>query len=172
MGRTLSGPTSTATAQTITQPGYLVQLGFSSVLRYSSRGDEIWNGQNWLANNVQVGTISETPNGGVSLGLTIGNTDLAFGAVCLTEQPQDKAVSVWAFYEGAVALADPILIFDGVIDSCDISQSAVQLTLSDLNAKTLFIPRGRITRANGFNRLSPVGRVISFNGLRIELVRG
>lgn len=171
MGRTLSSPTATAVAKTFTQPGYLVQLGFSAIQRFSSRGDEPWNGFTWLGNNVVVSQQRELPNGSVAIGLTIGNTDLAFGAVCLNEPPQEKAVSIWAFYEGATATADPVLMFSGVIESCDINEQMVQLQLSPLNAATLFIPRERITRAAGFSRLLPAGRVIQFGGVSYEIVK-
>lgn len=170
--RTLTPPTSTAAAKTYTLPGYLVQLGFSVPQHFSSRGDVSWNGFTWLNNNVNVSALQELPNGSAALNLAIGNTDLAFGAVCLLEAPQEKPVSVWAFYEGSVGTADPVLIFSGVIDSCDISEAMVTLQLSALNANTLFIPRARISRASGFNRLIPAGRIIEFNGQRYEIVRG
>lgn len=169
--RTLSAPTTTAAGKPITQPGYLVQIGFSVVQRFSSRADVNWNAFTWLNNNIQVGVLQELPNGGASLSLTIGNADLAFGAVCLNEAPQEKAVDIWAFYEGATALADPVKIFGGVIDGCDISEGVVQLQLSELNDRTLFIPRQRITRATGFTRLLPAGRVIQFGGVSYEVVR-
>lgn len=170
--RALSSPTSTAAALPFTQPGHLVQLGFTPTLRYSSRGDVTWNSLAWQNNNLAVGALQELPNGGTSLTITIGNSDGAFGVVCLGQAPQELAVSVWAFYEGAVALADPVPIFAGVIDSCDITEAAVTLQLSDVNTNTLFIPRQRITRATGFNRLIPAGRVIQFNGDRLEIVKG
>lgn len=169
MSRTLSGPTATAAGKTFTQPGYFVQLGFSTVQRFSSRGDITWNGQNWLNNNIDVKQLQESPNGSANVSLVIGNSDLAFGAVCLNEQPQGKLVSIWAFYEGAVAAADPVPFFSGEIDESAIGEDAVTLTLTDSNASTIIIPRQRITRAAGFSRLVPAGRVIEFGGLRIEL---
>ena len=131
-----------------------------------------WNGLDWLSANLRVGQIQETPNGAATLTVAVGNTDLSFGAVCLREAPQGKAVDVWAFYEGAVADADPVKIFGGVIDSCDINESLVTLTLSQLNARTMFIPRRRITRDSGFNHLSPAGRVIQFGGVSYTITRG
>jgi hypothetical protein len=171
MTRAVSAPTAAAASQTITQPGYLLQVGFSFVGRYSSRGDVNWNGLDWLAANLQVGELQEQPNGSTTLTVQVGNTDRAFGALCLNEPPQEKPVSVWAFYEGAIALGDPVQIFGGVIEDCDISEAAVTLRLSQSNQGTLVIPRKRITRDAGFNRLSPAGRVIEFDGVRYELVR-
>lgn len=169
MGRTLSSPTATAIAKTITQPGHLVQIDFSTVQRFSSRANQSWNGFTWLGNHVVVGQMQERPDGSVQLAIAVGNADLAFGAVCLNEAPQEKAVTIWAFYEGAIAAADPVQIFSGVIDGCDITEAMVNLQLRDLNARTLFIPRRRITAGSGFNRLLPAGRVIQFGGVRYEI---
>ena len=49
MARTLTPATQTAIGQPITTPGYLVYLGFSTALRFTSRGVSInWNGYNWV----------------------------------------------------------------------------------------------------------------------------
>lgn len=172
MTRTVSAPTATAAAQTITQPGILLQVGFTFVQRLSSRGDVTWNGFTWLAANIRMGQLQEAPNGSATMQVLVGNTDLAFGAACLGEAPQDKAVSLWQFFEGATAAGDPVPIFSGVIDSCDITPAAVTLQLSSLNQRTLIIPRRRITADAGFNHLLPAGRVIEFDGVRYELLRG
>jgi hypothetical protein len=172
MSRTLSTATATATAQTVTQPGYLLQVGLSFLVRYSSRGDVHWNSVDWIAANLRVGELQEKSDGSVALTVSVGNTDLAFGALCLAEAPQEKAVSVWAFYEGAIGASDPIQIFGGVIEECEITESMVTLRLSSNNQNTLFIPRRRITRDTGFTRLIPGGRVIEFDGVRYEITRG
>jgi hypothetical protein len=172
VGRTLSTPTATATAKIITQPRYLFQAQFSFTVRYSSGEDVSWNSLDWIAANLRVGALQEQPNGSQALTVVIGNTDLAFGAICLNEPPQDKLVDIWAFYEGALATGDPVKIFSGAIDSCNINESAVTLQLSPLNARTLFIPRRRITRDSGFNHLSPAGRVFPFNGVNYTITRG
>jgi hypothetical protein len=38
MTRSISSPTSTASLELVTQPGYLVEIGFETPLRLSSRG--------------------------------------------------------------------------------------------------------------------------------------
>lgn len=169
--RTLSAPTATATAKPISLPGYLMQLGFSLVLRYSSRGDVTWNGFNWIGANLKVGQLQEAADGSASLSVVIGNSDRAFGAVCLNEAPQEKAVTVWGFYDGALAAGDPVQIFTGAIESCDITEAAVTLQLSSVNQRTLILPRRRISAATGFNHLLPAGRVIEFDGVRYEISR-
>lgn len=169
--RSISTATATAAAQTISQPGLLVQIGFSFPLYYSSRGDVTFNGHTFIAANVKAGQLQEQPNGATTLSLIVGNSDLAFGAVCLNEAPQEKPVTVWAFYEGATASGDPVQIFTGVIESCDITEASVTLQLSSLNQRTLFIPRRRITADTGFNHLLPAGRVIEFDGVRYEISR-
>jgi hypothetical protein len=172
MGRTLSGATATALAQQFTQPGFLLQFGFSSVVRYSSRADVVWGGWTWQANNFTVSQVQELPNGSATMQVNVGNTDRAFGALVLSQAPQEVPVSVWAVYSATPAAGDPVPFFSGVIDSVgEINESSVTLSLSDLNASTLVIPRLRIARATGFTRLSANGRLIDFNGQRYILTR-
>ena len=174
MSRTLSSPTAAEVAKVITQPGYLMLLNFAvaGIFRFSSRGDVTWAGFPWINQNLKVGAIQEQANGNTSVSVSIGNADLAFGAVCLGENPQEQAVAIWEFYEGAIATDDPVLRFGGVIDSVDIGGDLVQLVLSANNNNTMVIPRKRITRDSGFNRLMPAGRVIPFNGVNYTLTSG
>lgn len=171
MPRVLSGPTSTATAKRITQPGYLFQAAFPFPIYYSSRSDVTWNGHTFIAANLKVGTVAQQADGSATLQLAIGNSDGAFGAICLAQDPHDVPVSVWKFYEGATAAGDPLLLFSGSIDAAGIAEDAVTLTMTSLNRRTLFIPRRRFTPVTGFNHLLPAGRVIEFGGLRIDLER-
>ncbi|HSW83532.1 MAG TPA: hypothetical protein VLH12_08660 [Usitatibacter sp.] len=172
MTRALSTATAAAVAKTVTEPGHLLQIGLSFLVRYSSRGDVHWNGVDWIAANLRVGQLQEKADGSVALTVTVGNTDLAFGALCLAEPPQEKDVAVWAFYEGATGATDPVQIFGGVIQECAISEAAVTLMLASDNQNTLAIPRRRITRDTGFTRLLPSGRVIEFGGVRYQFTRG
>lgn len=173
MPHTLSAPTTTATQKPVTQPGFLMQAGFAFPIRYSSRRDVTFNGQTFIAANLKVGAIKQQANGAVTLQATVGNSDGAFGAVCLAEAPQEKAISIWKFYEGATGAADPFLYFSGAIDSVSFAddRSSVSLTLSSLNQGTLFIPRRRISADTGFNRLLPAGRVLFFDGVRLDINR-
>lgn len=172
MPRTVSVGTAAELAKIITSPRYLFQAQFSFIARYASGGDETWNGLDWIGQNLKVGALQEQANGSQSLTVMVGNTDRAFGALCLNEPPQDKLVDLWAFYDGALAAGDPVKLFSGAIDSCDINEAFVTLTLSPLNARTLFLPRRRITRDSGFNHLTPAGQIIEFNGQRYTLTRG
>lgn len=169
--RTVSTATQAKLGQTHTQPGYLIELAFSTMIRYSTRGDVTWNSKIFAQYDVRVDGIQSDQNGGADARIVVGNTDLSFSALMLNEDPQDKPARIWKFYEGAAALADPVAIFDGVVDSVDFSHQAVTLNLANGNADTLFIPRGRITREAGFLRLSPAGRIIQFAGQKFKLER-
>lgn len=169
MGKTVSTPTLTGAQALITRPGHLVEFGFATPVRYSTRATLSWNSLTWTSGPVVVSGKQENPNGGVSISIVVQNTDLAFGALCLAEDAQEKSVKIYSFYEGATAAGDPILEFEGVIDSVNIDTRTVQVNAIAGNQWSAFVPRRRITRQAGFNRLSPAGRIIQFNGDRFKL---
>lgn len=170
--KTVSSSLQAKLGAVVTQPGYLVELQFSTLIRYSSRGDVTWNGNIFANYDVKVDSRQINAKGGAECRISIGNSDLTFSALMLNEDPQDKPVRVWKFYEGATFVADPIEVFSGVVDSVDFAHDAVSLNLSQGNAGTMFIPKGRITREAGFLRLSPAGRIIQFAGQKFKLERG
>lgn len=171
--RTLSTPTSTATQSTITTPAYLVEIGFSSVVRLSSRGDQSWDGQTWTGGRLgKVSGLNWDGKGQQSGALDIINADLAYSALVLGEGVADRAVRIWKFYGDNPAAGDPVAVFDGVMDEADIGADRVRITLVSANARTLFSPRRFIGPATGFNHLSPAGRKITWGGQTIILNRG
>ena len=52
--RTLSTALATALGAPVQQPGFLVQMGFSTVRRWSSFATTTWNGQTWTKEAVTV----------------------------------------------------------------------------------------------------------------------
>lgn len=171
--RTLSAPTDTATQATITTPAYFVRLGFSTVVRLSSRGDQSWDSQTWTGGRLgKIGGLSWDGKGGQRGTLEIINTDIVYSALVLNEGVADRTAEIWKFYGDNPALSDPVKVFDGVMDEADIGADFVRITLIGENARTLYSPRRFIGPATGFNHLSPAGRKITWGGQPIELKRG
>jgi hypothetical protein len=124
--RTLTGPTDAATQLTITQPGWLVELGFATLLRLSSRNDQSWGGYTWTGSRIKrLSGLSADGSGGQSGTLELINTDLAYSALVLGEGAADKTVRVWKFYGDNPASDDPVAVFDGVIDTAEDRKSVV-----------------------------------------------
>ena len=169
--RTLSTPTLTATGLIVTQPGYLVEIAFSTIVRMSSRADVSWNTFTWLASDVSVEGLGADGAGGQSGGLTIGNLDNVMGALVLNEGVAGRAVKIWKFYEGAIAASDPVAMFSGWADEVEIDAGQVRITLVAASLQSLFSPRTYITPGNGFNHLPPAGTIINWGGQAYQLER-
>lgn len=171
--RTLSTPTQTEIAKTYTDPGYLVEIAFSTVVRLSSRADVSWNGSTWLASNVRVDGLSSDGQGAQTGVLTLGNADNVFGALVLNEGVAGRAIKVWKFYDGATAAADPVQVFSGWGDEAEIGLTEVRISLVSESLESLSSPRNFINKANGFNHLPPAGTIINWGGqaYRLEGVR-
>lgn len=172
MSRGLSTATKNAAAADITTPCYLVELRLAATYRFSSRGDVPWNGFTFASSALRVSDVSDAPDGSSQVRVEVGNTDLAFGAAVLLDAAlQGRGVSVWFHYGAAPAAADPVKLFEGVVDSAGIDQAAVRFMLTNAIASATYLPRRRITRAAGFTRLLPAGRVIQIGTQMIRLER-
>lgn len=159
--KTLSGPLITELGLTLTRPGYLIEIAYSTVLRLSTLGDISWNSYNWVATDAQVSNLSQDGKGFNTSGLTIGNTDTAMGALVLTEGANDIVVKIWACYAGATASGDPVQVFQGVTDGADIAADKVTFQMVSQNNQTLESPRVFISQLTGFSYLKPAGATVS-----------
>lgn len=158
--KTLSSALISQLGLTITQPGYLIELGYSAVLRLSTLGDISWGAQVWSAFDARVSGLAQDGKGASSGTLTLGNADGALGALALNDGASDIAANIWAVYAGATASADPVQVFAGVIDGCSIDADKVSFTLCAQGNRTLESPRFFISQINGFNWLKPAGSII------------
>lgn len=174
--RTLSGPTTTATAGPRTLPGYFVEILFSNPFRVTSRGTIAapitWNGATWINWDVRVaGLAADASQSALSGSITFGNTDYSLSATILNEGIADRAINIWKFYGDSPGTSDPVQLFAGV--GADVStepkRNAITITLQQAGGKTGFTPRRYITKENGFSILPPEGKVISWNGENITL---
>ena len=169
--RTLSSALLTELGLTVTRPGYLVELGYSTVVHISTMGDISWNSQTWTAMSVKVSGLGQDGSGGNTAKVTLGNTNNLYGALVLNEGASDIPVRIWVCYAGATALGDPVQVFGGVTDGAAIDQKFVTLDLVSQNNLTLYSPRVFINKSSGFNFLQPTGTKIYANGETFVLER-
>ena len=153
---------------TITRPGYLIELGYTSALRLSTMGNVSYGSYEWVGVDAKVSGVKQDGKGGNSASLTLGNTDNAYGAVVLNEGAADISVSIYAAYAGAPG--DAVQVFAGVTDGAEIAPDKITLTLAAQANKTLFCPRVFIAKPT-FNFLQPEGTKIVFNGEQFILDR-
>lgn len=168
--RTLGASLLTELGLTVTRPGYLVEIAFSTPLRLSTMGDVTFNSQAWSAADVQVRGLSADGQGGQGGSLLFGNTWDDYGALVLNEGIADRAIQVWACYAGAPG--DSVQIFDGVGDDADWDDAGrLTIRLAQSAVRSAFWPRTRINAAAGFNHLIPAGSKITVAGQTYILER-
>lgn len=148
----------------VTTPAYFVQIDFSTPLRLSSRGDQVWDGYTWTGG--RLGKVQAGSTGGQ---LELLNSDLLSGALVLTEGVADRAVRVWSF-DGDNPVA-AVMIFAGVGDKAEIGADRVRITLVTENRRTLYSPRRFVNSVTGFNNLLPAGTKVSWGGQTLILDR-
>ena len=171
--KALTSATIAEQALTVTRPGYFIRLGYSAVLRLSTMGDLSWAGQAWSSASIRVSGLGQDGGAANTGTITLGNADLAYGALILNEGASDIPGSVWAVYAGATASGDPVLQFEGVTDGATFSEDHMQVSMSLVaqGVTTLYSPRRFINKASGFNFLQPAGTKIVFGNETFVLER-
>lgn len=145
MSRTLPGGMATAAALDITRPFWIVDIGFATPLRLSSRGAMTVGGNVYAAAQMTVDVDSRRQTGTIALfndGYTIPTTARIAVAVYM-----GYGVDVTAFS----ALEQ---IHDGVLGGVAVATDQIRLALQPHAPK--FMPRQRV-RPPIFNHLPPPG---------------
>lgn len=165
----LSSALSTALGAPVQQPAILVQVGFTTVQRWSSFNTVSWNSQTWTKEDVGIdGLIVQALK--VSGTLIVGNADGAIGATVLSQGVQDRAITIWGYDAAATATADVVWLCSAVGASAQVGQRDVRINLRH-PAEYVQSPRTFIGPSAGFNGLLPAGAALRINGLDYTLER-
>jgi len=171
MSRTLTTPTTNALAAQLTRPGYLVYLGWLTPVRLSSRADLTWNGSLYIGFGMNPDGIEWRGTAEQGGTLRLDNSSGAYSATALDEGVADVPIKVWAYDEAATATGDPVAIFDGVGDSCEIMPAYITIRVTSKRSRSLFAPRAYITQDAGFSIVPPEGKSIMWGGQRYTFQR-
>jgi hypothetical protein len=173
MKKTVSANVQTEIVKTITRPGYLVEIAFSTPFRISTRGDVNWNGGVFITWGAQVDMEFDASRSAVGGTLTLQNTENALGTLVLLEGVADRPIRIWSFYGETPGLHDVVPQLFGVGDSASINPSKGTVTISVMQSggSTLFAPRAYITREAGYNFLPAAGTLINWGGEQFRLER-
>lgn len=171
MPRTLSVATAAAMAAQLTQPGYFVHIDWAPPVYLTTRASSNWNGIAWEGAPLTVNGLSWLAAAEQKGSIVLGNVDGRWAKRALDEGAADIRVRIWIFDAAAIATADPVAVFDGSGDACDITERAVTIALTAKRTRSLFAPRGYITRDNGFSIVPPNGKVIVWGGERYVFQR-
>jgi len=112
---TLTTAMNSALGRTISEPGVFVELGFATPVRVHDRqGAKSWNALTWSAADIIVSGLSVENGGLQKLNIAIVDSDNAI-AQALRSEVVGKPVKVWLYDASALATADPVQIFEGVM---------------------------------------------------------
>lgn len=164
MSRPLSGATTTEVAKAITTCRFLVELGFSVPVRYSSREQVTWNSVVWSAASVRLGM------GGGAWTLDLFNDAYLIGQTVLTQGTSGRTARVYQLYgDGPTFAADDAEeLLSGEMGEATISATNVRIALK--RSAPLRTPRIYLAPPL-CNHLPPDGVVIRTASQTVELRR-
>jgi hypothetical protein len=172
VSRDLSSGFTTEAAKAKTAPGYLLEIGFTSPLRLSSRADVTWNGNIWITWGFSVeGMQTDGTSSDVQGSITLSNTDNSIGTLLLQQGIADRSIKLWKFYGTAPGRFDPLPIISAAGNGATFMKNLTQvrITLMASGGRSLYSPRLYCTRENGFSILPPRGTIIAWNGEQFTL---
>jgi hypothetical protein len=167
MTREISATLLTAVTGRITRPAYLIELAFSSFLRYSTGNLSSFNGNVWIPVKADIALGMA----GDRAAITIWDHDATLRTLLLTEGVTDRAVKIWQYDDNAVAETDPTLVFSGAATGSRRARGFVNIDLAVANSKGLLCPRERICAATGFSVLIEAGTLIPWGSKILKVER-
>lgn len=152
------GTIAAAIALPVTEPGYLVYLGFDTPMRHSTRATLTWGGYSWTGGlGTRVVAVSEQ-----AATIDLRNSDLSASAIVLNVTLADKPCAIYKLYNG-----DAVLLFQGFIDACPEIGDRVRLTAKAL-ASARKVPNTYISYPS-FKWLTPPGTQVKWGNQAVTL---
>ena len=172
MSRTLTSATTNALASQLTLPGYLVRISWpTNTVRLTSRSDITWSGNLYSGFGVLPGGLEWRGSAEQGGTLRLDNSSGVYSALALSDGVADVPITIWIYDAAATATADPVCVFDGVGDSCQIMPDAITIKVTSKRSRALFAPRQYINQASGFSIVPPEGRTIVWGGQTFKFTR-
>lgn len=164
--RPLDATNAAAITSTVTSPHWFVRMHFENIIRLTTSQSVTWSAQGggFVQADLSV-DLSETPV------VRVFNEGLSFGVTVLTDGTAGRDVSIWQAYKDPNAVstlpgfAEPVLLFEGVMDSATIGDDVV---IRCQRNPRQFSPRSYV-REPVFNHLPRRGMVIEMPNQKITL---
>lgn len=165
--RTVSTKTNTALGQPVTQPVVLVELHFSTILRYSSRQQLTWDNKTWGKGRLSGFALSEKESGGIDGTVNIVNNDGVITSFVFNEGASGREVNIWYLYgDSPYVLDDALQVFSGIIDGVDIGDLAQINIISD--GLIQWTPRIAFSQ-DRFSHMQPKGSQVTWGNEKFIL---
>lgn len=168
--RAISGALATRLIATATAPGYLVELGFSTTQRWSTRGTITWNSLSWTGIDFSA-TYQPGSKGAQSDRATISlnNHDNTIGTLLLSSNFSGLTCKLY-FFDGDAPASDEVTqIFEGVGDVFTLTPFKATMSFASKGQDILKLPYTRIARNSIRDEITPPGTVVFWNGERYEI---
>jgi len=157
MAKSLSTVNANEADNTWIKEGFLVEFGFSTTIRYSSRQAVTWNGNAYTLMDMML-SLKTDGSGGA---LVIKDNDYALTDIAAAQGTAGKSAIVRLLYgeDTTPAAGDADIFFEGEIGPAACRHDVWTMKLIESEAK--FMPDILINEANGFNHIPPDGTEIS-----------
>jgi hypothetical protein len=158
----------------LTQPGFLVSIGFASgTAHLSSRQTLTVLGTTWIARSLAISGLDSDSDANASCTIRVGNHDNLMSAFVLADGFAGAPVRVYKFWGTATDPSDLMLAFDGVGNAADpIMPDQVTLKASIDSADNLMTPNTPRIAPPLFNAVLPAGFEIVWGNERYTLKKG
>lgn len=132
MTRTVSSTISTAVAEDVTQPVYLIEMGWDvaspDVNRYIATWDQAitWNSITWAASGADIRSLDAS---GGSLRLPNGDADPWLSLVN-TQVPRGRAITIYEYHTNRATsphTSDATLLFSGLMDDAEVTTKGITI---------------------------------------------
>lgn len=154
--------------KTITNPFYLIDMGFNVNLRYCSLKTITIKGHTWTGDRTLKVSNIKTRTAGEKSGLIqLSDVDEYISTFVLDEGCAGKSIDIYQGYGTPSADSDIYRIFSGYMDDADINDTSVSIKLIDIG-DTRMSP-GIIVERRNFPYIPPAGKVISVAGAIVTL---
>ena len=144
-------------------------MAFATTARWSSGPTVTFGGHTWEAADIALEGL-RVDAFRVTGSLSVGNMDGAFGAQCVAEGVQDRAIRIWGFDAAATASPDFVWLADCQASATTIGTRSVRMQLRH-RAELVTAPRTVVSAAEGFTVRLPAGAVLRINGIDYKLER-
>lgn len=167
----LSAPMAAETAEHLTQPGWLLEIGGTN--RLCSLGDATFMALAWFAAPFDIASLAQDGKLADGGRITFRDVDGLYTALMLTGGLSNQSARIWICDRGAAGVADPVLRFDGTVDapSCDWPRRTVTAQLIPTRPGARRIPRQIYGPALGMATALPAGAVLAIGNTAYTVKR-
>lgn len=153
MGKTLSTQNQNASQARIIREQFIVDLGFSTPQRLSSRETLTWNSNSYTGADMRGSSIDLDGKSGA---LRIHDEDYALVPYFISEGTAGITVTVRQLYgESPYGLSDADVLFTGELGAWVENDNVISVRM--IEPQVLYFPNIYINAENGFNHLPPKG---------------